>query len=218
MVRAYNGVIFGPYSAESDVIIAASAPAIATGLRKLSANKSSVTLEWTAPVANGGAYITHYNVYSDSSAGSEFTFVAETTALSFTHTNLFPSGLLLTYFITASNHVGESLPSASFSLYNAVVPAKPSQPQQVLASKTQVIVEWSEPDNGGSDITTYSVWMATDSDPTFIKVKETLDLSYSKSDCVTGETYRFKVTATNVVGTSQTSDVSADIIAALLPG
>jgi hypothetical protein len=60
--------------------------------------------------------------------------------------------------------------------------------------------------------------MATDSEPTFIKVKETLDLSYTKSDCVTGETYRFKVTATNVVGTSQTSDVSADIIAALLPG
>jgi hypothetical protein len=51
-----------------------------------------------------------------------------------------------------------------------------------------------------------------------VKIISTTALSYTLADAVTGETYRYKLLATNIVGDSPMSEESIDIIAALLPG
>jgi hypothetical protein len=56
-LSAYNGVEFGGYSPISDVMIAAIVPTVPLSVSKLSSSKTSVSLLWTTPTSNGGAYI-----------------------------------------------------------------------------------------------------------------------------------------------------------------
>lgn len=103
-------------------MIAAYVPSAPLSLQKLSSSKSSVSLQWQAPTTDGGAYITSYNVYSNSGAGIDFTFVAATSGLSYTHSNLSPSGITITYKVAAVNHVGEGSQTSEVSVIVATVP------------------------------------------------------------------------------------------------
>ena len=107
-LRPYNGVDYGGYSVVSERIITAVVPSEPFLLSKLSASKSSVSLQWAVPVLNGGAYIIKYAVYSNSGSGDDFSLVGYSNSLSYTHANLSPSGITIAYKVTAVNDVGES--------------------------------------------------------------------------------------------------------------
>jgi predicted phage tail protein len=203
-LKAYNAVTSGPYSPESDTIIAALVPEVPLNLEKLSSSESSTSIYWDVPVSSGGAYITHYNVYSNSGSGDDFTFVGNSESLSFTHSNLSPSGITIAYKVAAVNDVGEGALTEAVGVIVAVVPAQPDAPTLQYADKTQVIIEWQAPNDGGSTITSYSVYISSDSEPTFVKKTMTggSATSYTLGDVVTGETYYFKLQATNIVGNS----------------
>jgi titin len=114
--------------------------------------------------------------------------------------------------------VGESLQTDPLSIIVATVPLKPVAPKQVSASKTHIEVAWDAQDDGGSDITTYTLFVNSGVDGAFVQIVSTLDLTYTLTDATTGQWYMFKLMSTNLVGVSQLSDPSEEMIAAVLPG
>jgi len=159
-------------------------------------------VSWTAPASNGGSAITEYTVIS--SPGG---VAATTTGMSVTVTGL-TNSITYTFTVTATNSVGPSLSSASSSAVMPIGP--PGAPTDVSAIPEDVlaVVAWSAPtSDGGSPITGSTVT----SDPGGVTAT-----TASTSATVTGLTqntaYTFTVTATNAVGTSESSEPSSSVL------
>ncbi|MHA2330378.1 MAG: alpha/beta fold hydrolase, partial [Candidatus Hodarchaeales archaeon] len=71
------------------------------------AGDDQVELSWQAPVDDGGAIITEYKIYRATSSGGQYSFIGNTTTLSFIDLNV-TNGENYYYVVTAVNSVGES--------------------------------------------------------------------------------------------------------------
>jgi len=56
------------------------------------------------------------------------------------------------------------------SVIVATIPAKPEAPVNVFATKTEISVEWQEPDDGGSPIQEYLIYTDTGVGNAFVQV------------------------------------------------
>ena len=72
----------------------------------------------------------------------DYNFVGSTDSLSFTHTNLQPSGMQISYKVAAQNDVGEGVQTESIEVIVAVLPDKPEPPVLVSADRTQISIDW----------------------------------------------------------------------------
>ncbi len=196
-----------------------SAPSAPQGLGATPAN-NQVTLNWSAPSSNGGSALTTYTVYRSLTSGGATTTLTSAPYLS---TSLVDStavnGTTYYYKVTASNAVGESLPSNEVSAQPVAPASAPSAPQGLGATpaNNQVTLNWSAPSsNGGSALTTYTVYRSLTSGgaTTTLTSAPYLSTSLVDSTAVNGTTYYYKVTASNAVGESLPSnEVSAQPVA-----
>ena len=106
----------------------------------------------------------------------------------------------------------------------ATVPDPPLAPTLVSSTKTQISIEWTLQDNGGSTILNYSVLSKEVGSAglfTDITADGTLDVVArtftTDSTLTTGTSFYFKVVATNAVGDSLESEQSSGMIAAVTP-
>ena len=88
-------------------------------------------------------------------------------------------------------------------------------------SATSIEITWERPDNGGTPLTTYTIYsdQATNG-VTFTEIIASTGLvtTYVITDgIVTDSIYQFKVLATNVLGNGELSDASDPIRAASVP-
>ena len=100
-------------------------------------------------------------------------------------------------------------------------PVKPDSPTKTAASLSSISIAWIAPDDGGSDIISYTLKM---NEGTGSLVYNVIDSSipagtttYTKSGLTTGDEYRFIVFAINAVDSSADSDPSTAIIVAVTP-
>jgi hypothetical protein len=92
-------------------------------------------------------------------------------------------------------------------------PGKPYTPVYVSSTATTITIGWKDnQDNGGSLITAYKVYADTGSltDNTFNYIDSTAELEFTLDKTVhtsylSGEKYRFRITAVNVLGESEPS-------------
>ena len=176
------------------------------------AGSASVSLSWSAPVSDGGAAITGYNVYRGTISGGESATPVATnvSALSFTNTGL-TNGTTYYYQVAAINSAGLSPRSSqAFATPQIVQATVPTAPTGVAAvgGSSSVALSWSTPaSNGGSPITGYNLYRGTtagaeSATPVATNVKAT---SFTDTGLTNGATYYYKVAAVNAVGTSPSS-------------
>jgi len=94
-----------------------SVPAAPIGLTAVAAN-SRVSLNWSAPISNGGSSILDYNIYRSTSETGTYSLISSPSALTYTDTGL-TNGQTYWYKISAVNAIGTG---ANCSAASALVP------------------------------------------------------------------------------------------------
>jgi hypothetical protein len=85
----------------------------------------------------------------------------------------------------------------------AAIPIIPSAPRNIttVRDNTQAGLAWIAPiNNGGSPITGYSVYRSAGENGTYALITSTSGLNYTDTNTTNGQTYWYKVAATNVNG------------------
>ena len=218
---ATNSVGTSASSAPSAAITPAGVPSAPTGVA-VTSGTGKVTVEWTAPAANGSP-ITSYTVQAYDSAGNAVsgatcTISAPTTTCDVT-SNL-AAGSSYTFKVVATNAAGTG--SASTASTSAAINAAPSVPRNVTATSSNgsATVSWDAPsDNRGSAVTGYTVTAYTSGNVVAGTCTATAPTeTCSVTGLTNGDAYTFKVTATNGIGTSAQSNASSTVTPSTVPG
>ena len=164
---------------------------------------TSASVSFTAPASNGGSAITGYTVTAtDHTTPANGNETGTGTTSPITVSGL-TNGDSYTFTVTATNGVGTGAASAAS---NAVTPATdPGAPTGVsaVAGQGQASVSFTAPaSNGGSAITGYTVTATDSTTPANGNETGTGTTSpISVTGLHNGDSYTFKVTATNAIGT-----------------
>ncbi len=209
-VQAVNGVGTGASSKTSNMVTptatVADPPTIGTATR----GNAQATVTWTAPGYNGGSTVTGYVVtpYILGVAQTPVPFT-NNTATTQTVTGL-ANGTDYTFAVAAINAVGTGGQSAqSNDVTPATTPGAPTLAQATNGNTGEAVVSWTAPaSNGGSPITGYVVTAYIG-----LAAAKTVPFnSAATTETVTGlasgTSYRFRIQATNNVGTGGFSTAS----------
>ena len=199
-----------------------------TALTATAISPNQIKLSWLPPSETFGQTISGYKILREINTGIYDDTIGSTNAgtTKFTVSNL-QTDKTYTYAVSANigyGSTGES-PSASATpredsvnvvedpiTSTAVQMAKPSPPIKLTASvvsPTQINLAWSPPvEDGNTPITGYKVEVKRDSNPytTLVADTESTGRTYSHTNLITNSKYTYKVSAINVVGTSNTSN------------
>ena len=203
---AFAGSTSNPVSYVINAPTVPGAPTI--GVATPGNTQASVT--FTAPASNGGSNITGYTVTAtDSTTPANGGQTGTGTTSPITVTGL-TNGDSYTFKVTATNGVGTGAASAAS---NAVTPATaPGAPTigAATAGQGQASVTFTAPaSNGGSAITGYTVTATDSTTPANGGQTGTGAASpITVTGLHNGDTYTFKVTATNAIGTGAASSAS----------
>lgn len=151
------------YSELSDPvsILAAQTPGPPVNLANVEAITTStqVGLSWQVPAFTGGSALIDYRLFTDSATGGvTFTEVAAgLTALEYTVTST-TQGLTYQFKVEARNQYGYSFFSNTVSILSSQNPQRPLAPVTSW-SPDDVTITWQKPDNGGSPILSYTIYI-----------------------------------------------------------
>ena len=180
-------------------VSAATVPDAPTNLHADGGN-AKITLNWTAPVNNGGSNIDGYLVYKGTSplTMSFYRNVLPTSPLTFVDTTV-TNGLTYYYNITAHNGLGEGGSVGPVSAMPLNVPSAPTA-AKASAGLGQMTLNWNPPYNeGGSPVTNYRIYRGTT--PTLLLfLKDSAQTYATDFDLSNGQTYYYQITAVNAVG------------------
>lgn len=227
-VSAANTVGTGPPSNDANATTAFP-PGKPTALRATTLSGTRIRLEWTAPEWDGGAPITAYKIersYDDLSWPTEYTVVTQDNGTSYESTGL-QKDTLYYYRVSAKNDIGASNPpsdSVSTRTWK-----QPSIPSGVSATSntdgvSATVTFTGSDNNGGSEITAYVAYAylvggTNDTDlPSGILYMPSPNLSIQVDELTRGSIYEFKVVARNIVGDSDPSAESSQVLVAQVPG
>lgn len=183
--------LYGAY----DVVLPASAPTLSS-----TSSAAGVALSWTVPTDDGGGAITGYRVYRTSGGGAA-TLIGSPTGTTFLDSTV-ARGTSYSYVVRAVNAAGEGTPSNAATGLVYTVPGAPSL--TVTGSGTTSQLSWTLADDGGSPVTGYQVRRGTASGAE-APLATTTGRSYTDTALVAGQTYYYRVTATNAAGTGAAS-------------
>jgi len=196
---------------ESITAIASRPPSPPTNITKLE-NYKEVTLAWDAPMDNGGSAIVSYNIYYYITASGESTAITYPVSGPTTITNL-TNNVNYTFYVKTVNAAGLlSIASDSISATPLGLPGKPTIVSTVRGN-AQVTIEWKDSNNGGSEITSYTITPS----PLTISPVQVYSSPFTVTGLINGQPYTFTIVATNVKGDSIASDPSSIATPATLP-
>jgi titin len=204
-----------------EAITTATAPDVPTNLSATLGN-TQASLTWTAPVADGGAYITDYYLeYKTASASTWSAFShGASTSTSATITGL-TNGTNYMFRVSAISSYGTGAPSNIVYAEPATTPGTPTA-LTPMGGAQQVALTWSAPaSDGGALITNYIVEYKRTVDPGWTTFTHTLSnaTSATVTSLLAATSYDFRVTAVNAIGNgSATGTSTASTNAASAPG
>ncbi|MEN9799810.1 MAG: hypothetical protein RL653_3507, partial [Pseudomonadota bacterium] len=172
---------------------------------------TEVAVDWDAPASDGGATITGYTVTATATGQTTrtctTTSVAPATPNKFcTVTNLV-NGVTYTFKVSATNAAGTGADSAGVTATPSRLPDVPSI-SAATPGNGQVQLAWAVTDNGGATITDYVIERSSDNGANWTVVNDgtSAATSYAVTDLTNGQEYAFRVSATNLNGTTTPSD------------
>ena len=170
-----------------------------------------IDFTWTPPPSGSVLYYSLYFVPSVGIPGSFFIPYGQTSY----RVNSLTYGLTYTFYMTATNAMGESLPSASTPSFRII--GKPLPPVAVVASSlpgsTTAKVFWQPPtDLKGSTISSYIIQVYVSNSVVQTIPTNSAATNYSVPNLVFGTTYQFAVAANTTGGTTDYSVLSAPFL------
>jgi hypothetical protein len=188
-------------------ISAPSAPIIGTA----TAADASATINWSAPLNNGGTPIAGYTATSVEDNTKSCSAIAPSLTCNIANLS---NGTPYTFTVTATNQAElTSPPSApSNSVTPSPAPTRPDSPTAVTAaaSDASATIHWTAPaNNGGTPITNYTATSVEDNTK-FCSVSSPA-LTCNVTGLTNSRPYTFTVTATNRIGTSDPSNHSNQV-------
>jgi hypothetical protein len=199
------------------------------------AGDTQVNLSWTVPTDNGGSAITGYTIrYSENLPSCDLSITVGSSAcyseLQSASTSAIVSGLNngtdYQFAVFANNAVGSSIISTNILTSSPAASENPGTPTASTVSLTvgdsQITVNWTLPDNGGSPITGYTIRYGKNSDGcnpaseittgcTDIVISSTDPEFTSRSKSITGlsngSAYNIGVITTNTIGSTHSASV-----------
>ncbi len=208
-VRATNSVGDSTWSSSasqypSTVPGAPAAPTLTFGSQVLD-------VSWSAPSSDGGADITGYKVgRCSSSCDNDSSWTVSTLTGTGTTTSLtgLTNGVSYQVRVAATNRAGDSAWSSSATESPAYRPAKPAAPT-LTRGNTQITATWSEPADGGADITGYTVNYREEGKAIQAHDHSGTGTTTTITGLTNGKRYAVSILATNKAGNSDWSAWSA---------
>ena len=201
----------GPVSNVASATIGTGPPSAPPNV-SASASGRTVTVTWTAPVDDGGAPVTGYQVEvsSDCRSWRVLSSTVPASSLSYTHADLEPATRYC-YRVLARNRVGLSEPSnVAQAETDATLPSQVRDLSAVAQGRSEVLLEWQPPaTEGGSPITGYRIERSTDEGASWLTLRAntgTANTAYLDRELEAGTLYRYRVSAVNAVGRGPPSD------------
>ena len=189
----------------------ATAPSAPQSLSATAGN-AQVSLSWSAPSSNGGSALTTYTLYRSTTSGVLGSALSPSPGLSTNYTDTTAvNGTAYYYVVKASNAIGESPASNEAPATPSAPATAPSAPQSLSATagNAQVSLSWSAPSsNGGSALTTYTLYRSTTSGVlgSALSPSPGLSTNYTDTTAVNGTAYYYVVKASNAIGESPASN------------
>jgi titin len=187
------------------IVISSDIPSAPTALEAISGN-SSILLTWSSPLYDGGLDIIRYNIYRGMEGkATEKMYFVEAGSNYFNDTNV-TNGIEYRYEITAENLEGES-PISETVL--AVPVTVPDPPGSIGCREGDGFVEitWSEPDDGGSELLRYAIYLKrVDIPDKLIDKVPATSTSFNHTGLTNGRTYTYCLISENRVGPSRKSE------------
>ena len=181
------------------------------------AGNAQATVSWSPPSSNGGSPITSYNiyVYNITLGGSPTEIMGVTSPT--TITGLI-NGDEYDFQVSAVNTIGEGSQSAPS---NMVIPSSvPDAPTNVtaVAGNAQATVSWIAPNNEGSSITGYTIYIYNITTSTAAGSVSASSSPATINGFINGNQYDFTVSATNADGEGPQSLPSNIVTPSTTPG
>jgi fibronectin type 3 domain-containing protein len=165
------------------------------------AKAGSVALTWGQATPNppGGA-ITSYQVYQGTTSFGEGSVpVATVYGLSTTITGL-SNATTYYFYVTSSNNIGESQPSAEVNATPSATPYPPTQLQATPGDST-AFLSWNAPDPAAGAVNSYLIYQGTTpGGESATAVATSVTTSVQITGLTNGTTYYFKVRANTSAG------------------
>ena len=202
-VKANNSVIANNQNyitiyATPDVI--PNAPTILTAIP----GNTQVVLSWVAPTSNGGTAIINYIIEYSANNENNWNIFTRTTSLTSTNDTIkgLVNGNSYKFRVFAVNNLGPGFYSNEFISIPDIIPDIPTDLTATPSNNNQVSLAWNAPaNNGGSDVTGYTIKYSSDNQITWSSPIETTDNSATITGLTNNNTYIFNVAAVNNFGT-----------------
>ncbi len=194
---------------------ALSVPDAPTKLTASVSGKTEINLSWTAPVDDGGAAISGYQIERSADAGETWADLVadtETTTTTYIHTGLQP-GSTHHYRIRAINSVGAGDPSNVAAATAGVDVNRPSAPTKFAAvadGEDAIFLSWSPPlRTGVSPIIGYRIDVSENNGTRWDKLADVnvTESTYHHTGLPPGSTRYYRILARNSLGLGAPSTV-----------
>ena len=223
-VSAINVAGAGEASDVASATTDATTPDAPTGLAATADGTSRIDLVWTAPAYDGGAAVTGYRIEVSVDRGLVWRNLVENTNSTdtyFAHTGLSPA-TTRHYRVSAVNRVGPGDPSnVEQATTDATVPNAPARLSATAKDHSQIDLDWAAPDfDGGSAVTGYRIEVSENEGSTWTNLVAntgSTTTAYSHTDLAPATTRHYRVSAINVIGTGNPSNMANATTDAIAP-
>ena len=202
-IGAYHGVWGAEVIPEYRVVLFTdpSAPRVPGAIN----DSSSITINWTAPVSDGGLQITNYEVYRGTSISS-MSYYRTVYGTQLVDTNI-SAGQTYYYKIRATSDIGSSAFSSVVHTTSGGGTGSVPDPVGPISKEEhsdRIVLTWSAPNDHGSPITQYIVYRGS-SPGSQTQLATCGNCAYTDTSVASGQTYYYSVIAVNGIGQSQSS-------------
>ena len=206
-VASVNSAGLSSPSISSNTVTTFGPSDIPTNLALTALLNAEIKLDWVAPTTTNGAPVTSYNIERSINGSTWSVLVNNVSGLTHTDTSLTTSQVYY-YKVSANNLYGTSGFSASANVMASDVPSQVTGLVATSLQNYEIQLDWTAPNANGYSVSGYTIERSTDAGSTWSVLAadtQNTDVTYTDISLTVSQTYHYKISAINQVGTGLAS-------------